>query len=290
VTAKWSKGAEALQQGAQDGGNCIPILMRQREGKDGGGKGPLISEEKSLTLATSNDQVLAFRDPSPTITSKMQGASGWAPYNEDAHLVGVQPTSNDQVPAQPVAFRKSRRAQSVDDHETWVEDGITNTLNCFDVGDIRAVDVVAQPVAFDTYNQTINQHTSQTLGSSASDVNHYGAVLQPIPTSNDQVLAQPVAIGLDEEQNACVDGFGTLKARMEGGGFEGSVMTPAMQVRRLTPVECERLQGFPDNFTRIPWKKKPAEDCPDGPRYKALGNSMAVPCMRWIGERIDKLV
>ena len=250
VTAKWSKGAEALQQGAQDGGNCIPILMRQREGKDGGGKGPLISEEKSLTLATANDQVLA----------------------------------------QPVAFRKSRRAQSVDDHETWVEDGITNTLNCFDVGDIRAVDVVAQPVAFDTYNQTINQHTSQTLGSSASDVNHYGAVLQPIPTSNDQVLAQPVAIGLDEEQNACVDGFGTLKARMEGGGFEGSVMTPAMQVRRLTPVECERLQGFPDNFTRIPWKKKPAEDCPDGPRYKALGNSMAVPCMRWIGERIDKLV
>jgi DNA (cytosine-5)-methyltransferase 1 len=57
-------------------------------------------------------------------------------------------------------------------------------------------------------------------------------------------------------------------------------------VRRLTPVECERLQGFPDNFTAIPWRKKGAEDCPDGPRYKALGNSMAVPVMRWIGERI----
>jgi DNA (cytosine-5)-methyltransferase 1 len=58
-------------------------------------------------------------------------------------------------------------------------------------------------------------------------------------------------------------------------------------VRRLTPVECERLQGFPDNFTAIPWRKKGAEDCPDGPRYKALGNSMAVPVMRWIGERIQ---
>jgi DNA (cytosine-5)-methyltransferase 1 len=57
-------------------------------------------------------------------------------------------------------------------------------------------------------------------------------------------------------------------------------------VRRLTPVECERLQGFPDNFTAIPWGKKEAADCPDGPRYKALGNSMAVPVMRWIGERI----
>jgi len=58
-------------------------------------------------------------------------------------------------------------------------------------------------------------------------------------------------------------------------------------VRRLTPVECERLQGFPDGFTAIPWGKKAAEECPDGPRYKALGNSMAVPVMRWIGERIQ---
>ena len=59
-----------------------------------------------------------------------------------------------------------------------------------------------------------------------------------------------------------------------------------MAVRRLTPVECERLQGFPDNWSRIPWKGKPEEECPDGPRYKACGNSMAVPVMRWIGERI----
>lgn len=56
--------------------------------------------------------------------------------------------------------------------------------------------------------------------------------------------------------------------------------------RRLTPVECERLQGFPDGYTMIPWRGKPAEECPDGPRYKALGNSMAVPVMRWIGQRI----
>ncbi len=58
-------------------------------------------------------------------------------------------------------------------------------------------------------------------------------------------------------------------------------------VRRLTPRECERLQGFTDDWTRIPWRSKSAEECPDGPRYKALGNSMAVPVMRWIGERIQ---
>jgi site-specific DNA-cytosine methylase len=62
-----------------------------------------------------------------------------------------------------------------------------------------------------------------------------------------------------------------------------------MQVRRLTPTECERLQGFPDGWTAIPWKKKNAENCPDGPRYKALGNSMAVNCMEWIGQRINAI-
>lgn len=60
------------------------------------------------------------------------------------------------------------------------------------------------------------------------------------------------------------------------------------QVRRLTPVECERLQGFPDNYTRIPWRNKEAEQCPDAPRYKAIGNSWAVPVVRWIGQRIKE--
>ena len=64
-------------------------------------------------------------------------------------------------------------------------------------------------------------------------------------------------------------------------------LAQASAVRRLTPKECERLQGFPDNYTQIKWRNKPAENCPDGPRYKSMGNSMAVPVMRWIGERIS---
>jgi DNA (cytosine-5)-methyltransferase 1 len=60
----------------------------------------------------------------------------------------------------------------------------------------------------------------------------------------------------------------------------------AMAVRRVTPVECERLQGFPDNYTNIPWRKK--DESPDGPRYKALGNSWAVPVVAWIGKRIQE--
>ncbi len=240
VTAKWAKGAEALQQGAQDGGNCIPILMRQREGKDGGGKGPLISEEKSLTLATSNDQVLA----------------------------------------QPMAFAQNQLGE--------VRTGeVLNTLNTNSNASGRNTPMVAQPMAFDTYNQTVNHHTSQTIGSSASDVNHYGAVLQPVPTSNDQVLMQQVAPALTASNDPSRSPQSSEVTQQVLAVMKAPMHT--MQVRRLTPVECERLQGFPDNWTKIPWKRKPAEECPDGPRYKALGNSMAVPCMRWIGERIDQV-
>jgi DNA (cytosine-5)-methyltransferase 1 len=67
----------------------------------------------------------------------------------------------------------------------------------------------------------------------------------------------------------------------------GAIAGPTWAVRRLTPVETSRLQGFSDRYTQIPWRGKPAEDCPDGPQYKAHGNSMAVSVMRWIGIRIE---
>ena len=78
----------------------------------------------------------------------------------------------------------------------------------------------------------------------------------------------------------------------QGGGKPGQgkpTVRQGLSVRRLTPRECERLQGFPDDYTMISYRNKPAENCPDGPRYKALGNSMAVPVMRWIGQRIESV-
>lgn len=84
----------------------------------------------------------------------------------------------------------------------------------------------------------------------------------------------------------------TLSTGFGGRGVDsdqicnGNCVITFPEVRKLTPVECERLQGFPDNYTRIPWRSKTAEQCPDAPRYMAIGNSMAVPVMRWIGTRI----
>ena len=66
-----------------------------------------------------------------------------------------------------------------------------------------------------------------------------------------------------------------------------NVVFPNARVRRLTPVECEKLQGFEPGYTAIPWRGKPASECPDGPRYRALGNSWAIPCVSWIGKRIQ---
>jgi DNA (cytosine-5)-methyltransferase 1 len=93
------------------------------------------------------------------------------------------------------------------------------------------------------------------------------------------ILNEPVAF--DTYNTTVSDTNQTIKS--PNGGVQESVGTifNNMAVRKLTPVECERLQGFPDNYTNI------KENCPDGHRYKAMGNSMAVPVMRWIGERIN---
>ncbi|OVV38598.1 phage N-6-adenine-methyltransferase [Klebsiella pneumoniae] len=84
------------------------------------------------------------------------------------------------------------------------------------------------------------------------------------------------------------DGVANALLTPNGGraGMGVGATSWGMQVRRLMPVECERLQGFPDSHTLISWRGKEAAECPDGPRYRAIGNSMAVPVMRWIGERI----
>ena len=97
-------------------------------------------------------------------------------------------------------------------------------------------------------------------------------------------VAQPVAFQSSQSGVRIGETHATLDANNGPRRHNGALV--GMAVRRLTPVECERLQGFPDGYTQIPWRKKPADECPDGPRYKALGNSWAVPCVSWIGQRI----
>jgi DNA (cytosine-5)-methyltransferase 1 len=108
-------------------------------------------------------------------------------------------------------------------------------------------------------------------------------LMQPIPINSMNALRGADA---DPTTGCGIGAAGEAMFTITKGHSHAVAAPPAMQVRRLTPVECERLQGFPDNYTNIPWRKKPASECPDGPRYKALGNSWAIPCVAWIGRRI----
>jgi site-specific DNA-cytosine methylase len=155
------------------------------------------------------------------------------------------------VPAQPIALAENtigRQPQNGGNGDGFTDGGPMYTLNA------TGVHGVAQPIAyaFDSLSSNSMKSTNPISGCNEVDVS------KTLDTSR----------GLDPSCN-------------QGGvGIQ-----QAMAVRRLTAVECERLQGFPDNYTDIQTKGKPT---PDGPRYKALGNSMAVPVMRWIGERIKQ--
>lgn len=100
------------------------------------------------------------------------------------------------------------------------------------------------------------------------------------------ICIQHASIGRHDAAGPQGKGYQEDVAFTQDSRSSADVVQYGMQVRRLTPVECERLQGFPDDHTKISWRGKDDAECPDGPRYKAIGNSMAVPVMRWIGERI----
>lgn len=109
---------------------------------------------------------------------------------------------------------------------------------------------------------------------SASDVS------RPITTSADRSRAAPLVADISPTLRS-----GNIRNN-SNPATEISMLVGGTAVRRLTPVECERLQGMADDYTLIPWRGKPASECPDGPRYKAIGNSKAVTVVRWIGQRL----
>lgn len=126
-------------------------------------------------------------------------------------------------------YTKSRRAQSVDDYETWIGGGVVNTLNQFDMGDIRTTTLII------------------FYGNRVADIRIQGDVIN------------------------------TLQARMGTGGNNMPLLAEPMRVRRLTPTECERLQGFPDGWT---------DEQSDTQRYKQMGNAVTVNVIEWIGSRL----
>ena len=153
----------------------------------------------------------------------------------------------------------------------YTEGGPMYTLNA------TGVHGVAQPIGTDIYNASITGDVASTLTKRSDGTGTDPTVMQPMSAAFKYTMgAKAHGIGYAEEQSPTLD----TKAD------SNAVLTQSMAVRRLTPTECERLQGFPDNYTDI---KPNGKATPDGPRYKALGNSMAVPVMAWIGKRIQEV-
>jgi DNA (cytosine-5)-methyltransferase 1 len=203
-------------------------------------------------------------------------------------------------------FTKSRRAQSVDDYETWIGGGVVNTLNQFDMGDIRTTTLII------------------FYGNRVADIRIQGDVINTLQArmgtggNNMPILAYPIQDGREMEKNQNGLGLGaendpsytidrtgaqavaySIREDAKANNFSATEIEQAralqslqpsvqshhaqtfiaepMRVRRLTPTECERLQGFPDGWT---------DEQSDTQRYKQMGNAVTVNVIEWIGSRL----
>jgi len=154
---------------------------------------------------------------------------------------------------------------------------------------------VAQAIPLDLRNAGRDPEKYDAINRQGVGVGEAGDPAHTVTSAFVHGVAQPVgAFNIAPGKGALKDDIhihdATVPKTLDASGSNpamhqgGAAIIQSMAVRRLTPVECERLQGFPDSYTNIPWRKQP--ESPDGPRYKSLGNSMAVPVMAWIGRRI----
>jgi len=152
-------------------------------------------------------------------------------------------------------FTKSRRAQSVDDYETWVESEVTNTLNTFDLGDIRTTTLII------------------FYGNRVADIRIQGDVINTLQARMGTGGNNMPILAYDEYNDSLAETHHTLRS----GTKQSTGVIQEMRVRRLTPTECERLQGFPDGWT---------DEQSDTQRYKQMGNAVTVNVIEWIGSRL----
>ena len=245
VGALTGRNVTRLDDQCVGGGHIVPAITRKWAKGSGG---PAGDEHQNLVWPGIDGDVIRTGKNAEVI--KRTGDDTY--YIEDVERgpvkaggAGGGPPRSDRLPL--ITYRKSRRAQSVEDAESWVDDGVANTLNQFDTGDTRTTHVVARATIFTDRGRD---------GESRTEVNESG--VHP-----------------------------SLRVRKGGGGRDHGVQY-GPTVRRLTPMECERLMGWPDGWTDIPWNKK--DHAPDSRRYAACGNGVVAPVAYWIGARLAEVL
>ena len=286
----------------------VAYTLQDREGKAGGGKGALIAEELSATLRAGFAQTL-FQ---PVYSVENHPAVRRVDIDESGKvqtLTSRMGTGGGNVQMVMECYSKSKRAQSETDYETWKESDVANTLNAFDVGDKRTTECVA---ALD--RASFNQGKNALYDFEVSDKGINSPLVAKGPSAvcyginGDKAGTLDASYykgcgmrgGVEREVIAAVDRRnctensdinGTLQSHMSGGTSLNlnNVVRVKYMVRRLTPLECERLQGYPDGWTDIgEWvdSKGKVHKTSDAARHKALGNSIALPPWKWVMKRL----
>jgi DNA (cytosine-5)-methyltransferase 1 len=194
---------------------------------------------------------------------------------------------------EPTVFSKSKRAQNPTDYETWTESDTANTLNTFDQGDVRTNECV---IALDraSYNQGKNAQFDIGINESGTAQSLVAKGPRAVcysfdPLSSNSMKSPNPHSGCHQTDVARTIDTSYYKGCGMRQGVEREVVRTRYTVRRLTPLECERLQGYPDGWTDIGeyidsnGKKKQSSDAA---RYKALGNSIALPPWKWVMKRL----
>lgn len=305
VTAKWEKGADVQLGWVSNYGN---LHVEQT----------YVGGDVAHTLHKSYHDKLTDQDAKNGVFVVEGEAHTWsAPaigYLKDDDLAGTI-TANSGEPGEtqtPALVGQSRVFVHHSQDSRMVEaEEVAGTLNTNDSG--RFGHAVVEPIPIQDASDSQKEQNGVGVGQE-------GDASFTLFARNTHGVAQPIGFNCMQDTTEHIEMVPTISTGNQQGISNNAVVhcadvAPAMTasgppydrtgnsrvesdalavqqqsgliVRRLTPLECERLQGFPDGYTMIPWKGKPPENCPDGPRYRALGNSMAVPVMRWIGEGID---
>ena len=299
------EGFDASEDGTGRGTPWVPVAMINMQGSKGNAVAQADGPSFTLNAMHGHDMHAVAVPVGVTIHGTDPTVQKVASYDELAQCLrartpGNIDNSSTTVVQQPVAY--GIRTANTSSNGWGVQEECTHTLDC-----AQGV-AVAQPIAFDTTQITSAANRSNPqpgdpchpLAAGA----HAPAIAFPANLSGTQCAsagdvapsmgaANPTAVGVFYAGQGAkagsiaysADVAPTLKASDSGTNRVPSAHI-GMRVRRLTPTEAERLQGFEPGYTAIPWRGKPADQCPDGPRYRALGNSWAIPVVRWIGRRI----
>ena len=307
----WERAAEVLLGEALRGGDTPPrreprkaaagnpaagapedCTLRVRCGKPGGGKGALVSEGVSQCLGTGNDQTL-FQFDEPGVPFREGSFAAYRPADDAAGPCraagGTLGPGSENIVARPCWWDGRPVAPTL----------TTRSLGqrMPDEGQLPCVIESTPPAETEAYGAALDIHTgcpvirevSQTPRvSTAPGYNTAVAVVPKVAIPIDGINASNRPSNPDKKCGVGEDGDPAPPITTFHRHAVCTEEESAGIVRRLLPVECERLMGFPDDYTKIAWKGKGPEECPDSPRYKACGNSMCVNVMAWVGHRIQE--